>query len=86
MHPPLTLSKHPLCRQNVQNLQTCHTTNPWYEKWFLGKCNQEKWELDECLKLQKIFKAKRNKEKGEKYKERLKERHLFEEREKKREE
>jgi hypothetical protein len=38
------------------------------------------------LKLQKIFKAKRNKEKGEKYKERLKERHLFEEREKKREE
>ncbi|CAL6322003.1 unnamed protein product [Bathycoccus prasinos] len=77
MHPPLTLSKHPLCRQNVQNLQSCHTTNPWYEKWFLGKCNREKWELDECLKLQKIFKAKRNKEKGEKYKERLKERHYF---------
>ena len=35
------------------------------------------------MKLQKIFKAKRNKEKGEKYKERLKERHLFEEEEKK---
>ncbi|CAL6327923.1 unnamed protein product [Bathycoccus prasinos] len=66
MHPPLTLSKHPLCRQNVQNLQKCHSANPWYEKWFLGKCNREKWELDECLKLQKIFKAQRNKEKGEK--------------------
>jgi COX assembly mitochondrial protein 2 len=81
MHPPLTLSKHPLCRQNVQNLQKCHAGNPWYEKWFLGKCNREKWELDECLKRQKIFKARENKEKGEKYKERLKERqqqHAFE--------
>ncbi|CAL6334561.1 unnamed protein product [Bathycoccus prasinos] len=78
MHPPLTLSKHPLCRQNVQNLQKCHSANPWYEKWFLGRCNREKWELDECLKLQKIFKAQRNKEKGEKYKERLRERQLFE--------
>lgn len=34
------------------------------------------------MKLQKIFKAKRNKEKGEKYKERLKERHLFEKKKK----
>jgi phosphopantothenoylcysteine decarboxylase/COX assembly protein 2 len=69
----------------VQNLQKCHNTNPWYEKWFLGKCNREKWELDECLKLQKIFKARENKEKGEKYKERLKERQLFEKKKKRNE-
>ena len=37
------------------------------------------------MKLQKIFKAKRNKEKGEKYKERLKERQLFEKKKKRNE-
>ena len=34
------------------------------------------------MKLQKIFKARENKEKGEKYKERLRERQLFEKKKK----
>jgi len=75
MHPPLTLSKHPLCAELVQKLKRCHEVQPWYKKW-TGICNQQKWELDKCLKAQKLFKAKINRERGEKYKDRLKRRVL----------
>jgi len=52
MHPPLTLDKHPICREAVIALKRCHAENALGK--FLGKCNEEKWTLDACLKEQKL--------------------------------
>lgn len=58
MHPPLTLDKHPLCRDEVIALTTCHDGGPL--KRLFGACNEEKWALDACLRAQKLHKSRKN--------------------------
>ena len=58
MPPPLPLDKHPLCREAVIALKRCPAANALGK--FLGKCNEEKWTLDACLKEQKLWKSRRN--------------------------
>ena len=50
MHPPLTLSKHPLCVEAIAALQACHEAHPWAK--LLGACNDQKWALDDCFKAE----------------------------------
>lgn len=69
MHPPLTLDKHPLCREKVIALTTCHREKALTK--FIGACNDEKWALDACLRAQKLHKARKNQEKARASKERL---------------
>lgn len=72
MHPPLTLDKHPLCRDEVIALTTCHESGPL--KRFFGACNDEKWALDACLRAQKLHKSRKNQELARASKERLRQR------------
>ena len=72
MHPPLTLENHPLCKDVVIALKRCHRDNPWARAW--GACNEQKWALDDCLKKQKLFKARANAEKGREERDRLRRR------------
>ncbi len=50
MHPPL-YRPHPLCEEVVQNLVRCHDDNPF--KKYLGICNDAKYRLDECFRMEK---------------------------------
>ena len=50
MHPPLTLSKHPLCVEAIAALQACHAAHPWAK--LAGACNDQKWALDDCFKAE----------------------------------
>lgn len=72
MHPPLTLENHPLCRDVVIALKVCHRENPWARSF--GVCNEQKWQLDACLKKQKLFKFRENNKKALAEKERLRQR------------
>ena len=73
MHPPLTLENHPLCRDVVIALKRCHRDASWWGRSF-GACNEQKWALDQCLKKQKLFKARANAEKGREERDRLRRR------------
>ena len=73
MHPPLTLANHPLCRDVVIALKRCHRDASWWGRSF-GACNEQKWALDQCLKKQKLFKARANAEKGREERDRLRRR------------
>ena len=73
MHPPLTLENHPLCRDVVIALKRCHRDASWWGRSF-GACNEQKWALDQCLKKQKLFKARANAEKAREERDRLRRR------------
>ena len=73
MHPPLTLENHPLCRDIVIALKRCHRDASWWGRSF-GACNEQKWALDQCLKKQKLFKARANAEKAREERDRLRRR------------
>jgi COX assembly protein 2 len=49
MHPPLD-RPHPECQQQIEALQTCHATTSKLKFW---ACNEVKFALDQCLKIEK---------------------------------
>lgn len=59
MHPPLHISKHPHCKNQIESLIKCHEDNPIAKFW--GVCNKQKWALDLCLREQKNIKRLANK-------------------------
>ncbi|CAL8465390.1 g4926 [Coccomyxa elongata] len=58
MHPPLHVSKHPHCKKEIEALISCHTEHALAK--FIGKCNQQKWDLDACFKREKAIKRALN--------------------------
>ncbi|XP_062084192.1 uncharacterized protein LOC133790546 [Humulus lupulus] len=69
MHPPLTLHKHPMCAEIIEQFQQCHLDHP-YGKFF-GECTDLKIKLDRCFRQEKALKRKENFEQSKKLKERL---------------
>ncbi|KQJ99917.1 hypothetical protein BRADI_3g46020v3 [Brachypodium distachyon] len=65
MHPPLTLHRHPMCRE----FQKCHLDNPL--KKFFGECIELKVKLDRCFRQEKALKRKANFDESKKFKEQL---------------
>ena len=39
--------------QQIEALQQCHSDNKYAKFW--GACNQQKWELDACLRKEKTI-------------------------------
>mmetsp|Transcript_18196 Transcript_18196/g.39327 ORF Transcript_18196/g.39327 Transcript_18196/m.39327 type:complete len:103 (-) Transcript_18196:214-522(-) len=50
MHPPLD-RPHPDCQNEIYGLQECHATTSKLKFW---ACNEVKFALDKCLKVEKI--------------------------------
>ncbi|KAI3497534.1 hypothetical protein L1887_40221 [Cichorium endivia] len=69
MHPPLTLHRHPMCAEIIEQFQKCHIDHP-YAKFF-GECTDLKIKLDKCFRQEKAVKRKANFEESKKLKERL---------------
>ncbi|XP_074276644.1 COX assembly mitochondrial protein 1-like [Silene latifolia] len=67
MHPPLTLHKHPMCAEIIEDFQKCHAEYP-YGKFF-GSCTELKIKLDRCFRQEKAAKRKANFEESKKRKE-----------------
>ncbi|KIY69579.1 UPF0287-domain-containing protein [Cylindrobasidium torrendii FP15055 ss-10] len=59
MHPQLsTPDKRLVCKDFIKALEDCHTSH-WSAK-FLGKCNQQKNTLNECLHGESVKRRKLN--------------------------
>ncbi|EOX97319.1 Cytochrome c oxidase biogenesis protein Cmc1-like isoform 2, partial [Theobroma cacao] len=73
MHPPLTLHRHPMCAEIIEQFQKCHSDHPIAK--FFGECTELKIKLDRCFRqevsLLKALKRKANFEQSKKLKERL---------------
>ncbi|OVA14654.1 Cytochrome c oxidase biogenesis protein Cmc1-like [Macleaya cordata] len=69
MHPPLTLHKHPMCAEIIEESQKCHIDHPVAK--FFGECTDLKIKLDLCFRQEKALKRKANFEESKKLKERL---------------
>ncbi|KAM1166428.1 hypothetical protein ACFX13_026282 [Malus domestica] len=69
MHPPLTLHKHPMCAQIIEEFQKCHVDHPIAK--FFGECTDLKIQLDRCFQQEKAVKRKANFEQSKKLRERL---------------
>ncbi|XP_054803977.1 uncharacterized protein LOC129307124 [Prosopis cineraria] len=69
MHPPLTLHKHPMCAEVIEQFQQCHIDHP-YGKFF-GKCTDLKIKLDSCFRQEKALRRKANFERSKEFKQRL---------------
>ncbi|KAI5673442.1 hypothetical protein M9H77_13806 [Catharanthus roseus] len=69
MHPPLTLHRHPMCAEIIQEFQKCHLDHPIGK--FFGQCTDLKIKLDHCFRQEKAEKRKANFEQSKKMKERL---------------
>ncbi|CDP18234.1 unnamed protein product [Coffea canephora] len=69
MHPPLTLHRHPMCAEIIEQFQKCHSDHPIGK--FFGKCTELKVKLDRCFRQEKALKRKANFEESKKLKERL---------------
>ncbi|CAK9134199.1 unnamed protein product [Ilex paraguariensis] len=69
MHPPLTLHRHPMCAQIIEQFQKCHLDHPIAK--FFGECTDLKLKLDRCFRQEKALKRKANFEESKKLKERL---------------
>ncbi|KAI3879305.1 hypothetical protein MKW92_036107 [Papaver armeniacum] len=67
MHPPLTLHRHPMCAEIIEEFQKCHIDHP-YAKFF-GECTDLKIKLDRCFRQEKAVKRKANFEESKKLKE-----------------
>ncbi|XP_010537931.1 PREDICTED: COX assembly mitochondrial protein 2 homolog isoform X2 [Tarenaya hassleriana] len=70
MHPPLTLHKHPMCADIIEEFQKCHIDHPIAK--FFGECTELKVKLDRCFRQEKAVKRKANFEKSKQLQERLK--------------
>ncbi|KAF8841177.1 UPF0287-domain-containing protein [Paxillus ammoniavirescens] len=60
MHPQLS-DKRIVCREFIQALDICHTSN-W--KRLTGGCNQEKTALNSCLRKEGVERSNRNRAKA----------------------
>ncbi|KAM0946479.1 putative cytochrome c oxidase biogenesis protein Cmc1 [Dioscorea sansibarensis] len=69
MHPPLTLHRHPMCADIIEQFQKCHADHPISK--FFGECTELKVKLDRCFRQEKALKRKANFEESKKFKERL---------------
>ncbi|XP_068304643.1 uncharacterized protein [Pyrus communis] len=69
MHPLLTLHKHPMCAQIIEEFQKCHVDHPIAK--FFGECTDLKIQLDRCFRQEKAVKRKANFEQSKKLQERL---------------
>ncbi|RAL48917.1 hypothetical protein DM860_001237 [Cuscuta australis] len=69
MHPPLTLHRHPMCAEIIEQFQKCHVDHPIGK--FFGECTDLKIKLDRCFRQEKSVKRKANFEESKKLKERL---------------
>ncbi|KAB2007047.1 hypothetical protein ERO13_D10G000200v2 [Gossypium hirsutum] len=69
MHPPLTLHRHPMCAEVIEEFQKCHLEHPITK--FFGECTELKIKLDRCFRQEKALKRKANFEQSKKLKERL---------------
>ncbi|KAK9095913.1 hypothetical protein Syun_003014 [Stephania yunnanensis] len=69
MHPPLTLHRHPMCAEIIEEFQKCHMDHP-IAKYF-NACTDLKIKLDRCFREEKALKRKANFEKSKEFKERL---------------
>ncbi|KMZ73256.1 COX assembly mitochondrial protein-like protein [Zostera marina] len=69
MHPPLTLHRHPMCADIIEEFEKCHAENPIRK--FFGECTELKVKLDHCFRQEKAIKRKANFEESKKFKERL---------------
>ncbi|KAM3575014.1 hypothetical protein VYU27_003035 [Nannochloropsis oceanica] len=57
MHPPLH-RPHPDCQHVIDALLSCHRQHPLAKFW--GACNEEKWALDKCFRVEKEDRRKQN--------------------------
>ncbi|XP_052477933.1 uncharacterized protein LOC105776025 [Gossypium raimondii] len=69
IHPPLTLHRHPMCAEVIEEFQKCHLEHPITK--FFGECTELKIKLDRCFRQEKALKRKANFEQSKKLKERL---------------
>ncbi|XP_010908063.1 uncharacterized protein [Elaeis guineensis] len=80
MHPPLTLHRHPMCAEIIEQFQKCHIDHPIAK--FFGQCTELKIKLDRCFREEvgflpfpsattKALKRKANFEKSKILKERI---------------
>ncbi|XP_047068154.1 COX assembly mitochondrial protein 2 homolog isoform X1 [Lolium rigidum] len=69
MHPHLTLHRHPMCAEIIEEFQKCHVDHPL--KKFFGECTDLKIKLDRCFRQEKAVKRKANFEESKKFKEQL---------------
>ncbi|XP_065871759.1 uncharacterized protein [Euphorbia lathyris] len=69
MHPPLTLHRHPMCVEIIEEFQKCHLDHPIGK--FFGKCTDLKIKLDRCFREEKAVNRKANFEQSKKRKEML---------------
>ncbi|CAM6094236.1 unnamed protein product [Calypogeia fissa] len=69
MHPPLTLHKHPNCREIIVQFKKCHDDHPVAK--FFGVCTDLKIQLDKCFRAEKEEKRKLNFEASKQFKEKL---------------
>ncbi|XP_073041579.1 uncharacterized protein [Primulina eburnea] len=71
MHPPLTIHRHPMCAEIIEQFQKCHIDHPLGK--FFGECTDLKLKLDKCFRQEKALRRKANFEESKKLKERLRE-------------
>ncbi|PIM98467.1 hypothetical protein CDL12_29054 [Handroanthus impetiginosus] len=69
MHPPLTIHRHRMCAEIIEQFQKCHLDHPVGK--FFGECTDLKIKLDKCFCQEKAVKRKANFEESKKLKERL---------------
>lgn len=69
MHPHLTLHRHPMCADIIEQFQKCHIDHPIGK--FFNECLEMKLKLDQCFRAEKAVKRKANFEESKKMKERL---------------
>jgi len=53
VHPDLSLHLHPLCKDVITKLHSCHKDHAVAKFW--GKCNKYAWELDRCLQEEYVL-------------------------------
>ncbi|XP_044325047.1 COX assembly mitochondrial protein 2 homolog isoform X2 [Triticum aestivum] len=53
MHPHLTLHRHPMCAEIIEEFQKCHVDHPI--KKFFGECTDLKIKLDRCFRQEVPF-------------------------------
>ncbi|KAG4303973.1 hypothetical protein PORY_002626 [Pneumocystis oryctolagi] len=62
MHPPISPHKHPDCYEIMQQLEKCHKSG--FFKYFLGKCNDLKKNVVQCLSEERLKQQRVNQTKN----------------------
>ncbi|XP_021891611.1 COX assembly mitochondrial protein 2 homolog, partial [Carica papaya] len=55
MHPPLTLHRHQMCAEIIEQFQKCHLDHPIAK--FFGECTELKVKLDRCFRQEKAVRG-----------------------------